>query len=182
MANATTGSSRGDDTRGREAWWGPAGRLLRWLFGAGTLVGGLTWILLNMHADELLLDVAIGVVLAVGGLVLLMPHRITLPRKVTAVVVVVAALGGTAAGLLATDEQVCCMHGYVEDRGWPVEWVQRGAVAEDPDSARRLAQSAGWTYDFLALAADLVLWAYAGMLVVVTAVLLRRRRDRPIRS
>jgi hypothetical protein len=171
-----------DQATERDAWWRQAGRLLRWLAGAATLVGGLTWVLLNVHAESFTLDVAIGVVLVLGGLVLLMPHRITLPRAATAVVVVVAALAGTAAGLLAGDRQVCCMYGYVEDRGWPVEWAQRGAVADDPDAARRLAQSADWTVDVLSLAADLVLWAYAGLLLMVAVVLLRRRRDRPNRS
>jgi hypothetical protein len=170
------------DSPSPDTWWHRGGRLLRWLLGAATLVGGLTWILLNMHTATLLLDVTIGVVLVAGGLVLLMPHRIALPRAVTAVVVTLAALIGTGAGLAAADRQVCCRFAYVEDRGWPVEWVQRGAAADDPDAARRLAESADWTVDVFSLAADLVLWAYAGMLIVVAAVLVRRRRDRPIRS
>jgi hypothetical protein len=162
----------GDDV----AWWSPGLRLVRWLLGATTLVGGSTWILLNLHGPSAVLDTVVGCVLAAGGLVLLMPHRIQLPPVATTVAVCVVGLAGTAAGLVARTAQTCCDVAYIVDRGWPFRWVQRGAVADDVGTAYRLAQSAEWRVDVVALAANVLLWAYAGMLVVVVAVLVRRAR------
>jgi hypothetical protein len=159
-----------------EPWWGPGVRLLRWLLGAVTLVGGLTWILVNLTGPSPLLDMVVGVVLSAGALVLLMPHRIQLPRLATLVAVIGGGLAGTAAGLLAGTEQTCCAFAYVVDRGWPFHWVGRGAVAADPDTAFRLTQDADWQVNLLSLAANLLLWAYVGMLLVVIAVLIRRAR------
>jgi hypothetical protein len=163
-----------DDTRGRRA-----GRLLRWLLGAVSLVGGLTWILLTPgHLSDLL----VGAVFAAAGLVLLMPHRITLPRRATAVAMVLAALAGTGAGAFVAERQVCCRYAYVENRGWPVDWAQRGAVADDPATAERVAGSANWTIGLPSLAGNALFWAYGGMLFVVIVVLVRRgRRDNSIR-
>jgi hypothetical protein len=164
-----------DDTRGRRA-----GRVLRWLLGAFSLVGGLTWILLTPGRVN---DLLVGGVFAAAGLVLLMPHRITLPRRATAVAMVVAALAGTGAGSFVAERQVCCMYAYVENRGWPIDWAQRGAVADDPATAERAAGSMNWSIDLPSLTGSLLMWAYVGMLVVVIAVLVRRRRrDQPIRS
>jgi len=167
-----------DQARGG-APWRPVVRLLRWLLGAATLVGGLTWGLLNMPVPHRVLDLVVAGVLAAGGLVLLMPHRIQLPRRATTLAVVLAALAGTGAGALAAEEQGRGMYTHIENRGWPLDWAQRGAVAADPDTARRLAQSSNWTVDLLSLGTNLLLWAYAGMLLVVIAVLVRRYRGRP---
>ncbi len=163
-----------EDTRGRRA-----GRLLRWLLGAVSLVGGLTWLLLTPgHLGDLL----VGAVFAAAGLVLLMPHRITLPRRATAVAMVLAALAGTGAGAFVAERQVCCRYAYVENRGWPVDWAQRGAVADDPATAERVAGSANWTIGLPSLAGNALFWAYVGMLCVVIVVLVRRgRRDNSIR-
>ena len=164
-----------------DPWWVVTGRLLRWLLGAFSLVGGLTWILLNLHGARPALDFGVGAVLAAAGLVLLMPHRIRLPRRLTAVVMTATAVAGTAGGLLALRGQACCNFAYVENRGFPFEWLSRGGVADDPDTAYRLARSAGWSYDLISLTADLLLWSYAGLLLVVVAVLVGRAR-RPIRQ
>jgi hypothetical protein len=89
---------------------------------------------------------------------------------------------GTAAGLLVDKTQTCCSYAYVVDRGWPLHWAQRAAWASDPDVARRMSGSADWTADLPSLGADLLFWAYVGMLLVVVAVLVRRARgDRAIR-
>jgi hypothetical protein len=167
---------RRDDTEVREASWLPAVRFARWLLGALTLVGGVTWVLLNLHGPNPVTDLVAGAILAAGGLVLLMPHRITLPRRATAIAVLAGGVVGTAAGLLAQRARECCEFAYVEDRGWPFVWLQRGALADDPDRARLLARSAHWTADYLALASDFLIWAYAGMLVMVIVVLVRRPR------
>jgi hypothetical protein len=158
--------------RGSAAWQ----RLraaVRGLLGALTLVGGLTWLLLNLHGTHPVLDTAVSLVLVAGGLVLLMPHRITLPRRVTGLTAAGAALAGTFAGLAATATQASTI-AYVVARGWPFHWLQRGGIADDPDTARRIALAADWQVDGVALAADLLFWAYAGMLIVVVLVLVRR--------
>ena len=81
-----------------------------------------------------------GCVLSLGGLVLLMPHRIGLPRAGhRASPRLVAGVGGTAAGIAVETATACCTYAYVVDRGFPFIWLQRGGVADDPDVARRLA-------------------------------------------
>ena len=167
------------DTVRPDPWWVVTARILRWLLGGFSLVCGLTWILLTMHGTNPALDTAVGAVLAAGGLVLLMPHRIRLPRRATAAVVTGVALIGTAAGLLAHRGRECCGFAYVEFRGLPFEWLSRGGVADDPDTAHRLARSAGWSPDLVALTADLLLWSYVGLLLTVVAVLVRRARRTP---
>ena len=104
-----------------------------------------------------------------------MPHRIRLPRTVAAITMTITALGGTVAGSFATTAR-WGSYAYIVDHGWPFHWLQRGAVADDPDTAYRLAQTADWHVDLVALAANLLFFAYAGMLVVVVAVLIRSAR------
>jgi hypothetical protein len=145
----------------------------RGLLGALTLVGGFLWLLINVHGTHPVLDSAVGIVLVAGGLVLLMPHRITLPRPITGLTAVVAALAGTTASLAVTATQVTSL-AYVIGRGWPFHWALRGGIADDPDTARRIALAADWQIDGVALGADLLLWAYAGMLIIVVGVLVRR--------
>jgi hypothetical protein len=135
---------------------------------------GSAWSLLNLHGPHPVVDLAVGAVLAAGGLVLLLPHRIELPPLATTIAAGVAALAGTAAGLASSSAQSCCDFAYIVDRGWPFHWVQRGALASDPDTARRLAQAGNWQVGALSLAADLLLWAYVGILIVAGAVLIRR--------
>lgn len=175
----TAGGNTGGGTRdrpAREPRWAPVLRLARWLLGAFSLVGGVTWIMLNLHLASAVLDTAVGSVLAAGGLVLLMPHRIRLPRTATAITMTVTAVLGTAAGLLAGTAKYCCDVAYIVDRGWPFHWVQRGALADDSVTAYRLAQSGNWQVDLVSLSANLLVWAYAGLVVVVIAVLVRRAR------
>ncbi|MEU4237905.1 hypothetical protein [Actinoplanes sp. NPDC026619] len=159
-----------DEKAGR---WTAAGRLARWLLGAFSLVGGLTWILITTHGVT---DLVVGLVLAVAGLVLLMPHRIRLPRRLTALVMIGFAVIGTVVGLIVLTERSGSF-AYAADRGWPFTWIQRYAVADDAATARGLADSANWTVDFVSLTANLVLWAYIGMLLVVIGVLVRRGRS-----
>jgi hypothetical protein len=145
------------------------------LLGALTLVSGLTWMLLNLRGPHQVLDVSVGTVLALGGLVLLMPHRIRLPGALTAGATALVALVGTAAGLVAEAAATCCTFAYVVQRGWPFKWISRGGLADDAATARRLADSADWHVDAISLAADLVVFAYAGMVIVAVVVLIRRR-------
>ncbi|GAA2640727.1 hypothetical protein Adu01nite_07910 [Paractinoplanes durhamensis] len=137
-------------------------------------MGGLTWVLVATHGPT---DLAVGLVLVAAGLVLLMPHRIRLPRRLTALVMAGFGLFGTAAGLVALTERTCCAYAYIADRGWPYTWLQRAAIADDPQVARRLADSADWTVDLVSLTTNLLLWAYTGMLLVVVGVLVRRARS-----
>lgn len=156
--------------------WAGAGRFARWLLGALSLVGGLTWILFAPHGPAAALDLTVGAVFAAAGLVLLMPHRIRLPRLVTTIVMTMVAIAGTAAGLAVATERSGGSYVFVINRGFPFSWAQRAAVADDPVTAERLARGSHWAVDLVSGAVDLLFWAYAGMLLVVIAVLVRRRR------
>jgi hypothetical protein len=178
---ASINEARSDDPSGietrAEPGWLLILRVLRALAGGVSLVLGLLWLLLNSTEGQPRgTDIAVGVVLAAGGLVLLMPHRIRLPRTATAITSAAVGVAGTVAGLMVRTAQSCCEFAYIVDRGWPFHWLERGAVADDMDTAYRLAQTAGWDVNVVTVAADLVLWAYAGMLLVVIAVLVRRAR------
>ncbi|MFI7597190.1 hypothetical protein [Actinoplanes sp. NPDC049681] len=151
------------------------GSALRGLFGALALVLGLTWILLTMHGPAPFRDLAVGTVLAAGGLVLLMPHRLPLPARVTTLAAAATATVGALAGLLTERTQTGGMFGYVAGRGWPYEWLARGASADDPQTARALAEQAGWQVDAVNLAANLVFW---GLLGLVVAALVNKARFR----
>jgi hypothetical protein len=155
--------------------WAAAGRTARWLLGALSLVCGLTWILLTVHGPSAAVDLTVGAVFTAAGLVLLMPHRIRLPRLVTTIAMVMVAIAGTAAGLARATVRIGGAYAYITDRGFPVTWVQRGAVADDPATAERLARSANWTLDLISLTTNLLFWAYVGMILVVAGVLIRRK-------
>jgi hypothetical protein len=157
----------------------PLGAPLRAGAGALTLVAGLTWLLLNLQSPEPAVDVLVGVVLATGGLILLMPHRVQLPRRWTAGTMALTALAGTAAGLVSAAEQECCMFAYATARGFPFRWIGRGAEAVTPEAARNLARAADWRIDAISMTADLLFWAFVGLLAVVAVDATRRsRRDR----
>jgi hypothetical protein len=150
------------------------GAVLRSLLGALSLIGGLTWILLNLGAPRPVTDMVVGVVLAGGGLVLLMPHRVPLPGRVTAVATVGAAVAGTLAGSMAESTGIGGMYGYFASRGWPSTWLARGGLADDPTTARQLAEQSGWQIDAVSLAADLYFWAFVGLLLAAVVGLARR--------
>jgi hypothetical protein len=172
-------SVTGDETQARAVgWWRTIGALLSGVLGAVTLVGGLTWLLLNLHGPRIATDVLVGVVLAVGGLVLLMPHRIRLRPARTAVVALATAAVGTLAGLLVSTAQVGGMFVYVTARGYPFRWAGRGAEAGDPAEARRLAEAADWQIDVVALAGDLLFWAFVGIVAMVVVDVAGRLRAR----
>jgi hypothetical protein len=149
------------------------------VLGAVSLVGGLTWILLNWGAPRPVTDMIVGVVLALGGLVLLMPHRVQLPGRVTAAATVGAAVGGTLAGSISESTQLGGMWAYLASRGWPSAWVARGGVGGDPATARQVAEQSGWQIDAVNLAADLYFWAFVGLLLVTAAGVARRSTRTP---
>jgi xanthosine utilization system XapX-like protein len=161
--------------RKRRSRWAPVGNTLRWLLGAGSLVAGFTWMLINLSNPSAIVDALVGCVLVAGGVILLMPHRIRLPRRVTAVVMTLAALVGTVAGL-AGGRTTWSGYAYIADRGWPFHWAQRGAIADDAETARRLTEGADWHVDLVSLAGTLLFFAYAGLVLVVIAVQIRRSR------
>jgi hypothetical protein len=170
-------SVTGDETQVRlVAWWRTLGAVLSGVLGAVSLVGGLTWLLLNLHGPRIATDVLVGAVLAAGGLVLLMPHRIRLRPARTTAVAVTTAVVGTLAGLVVSTAQLGGMWVYVMARGYPFRWTGRGAQAKDADTARRLAEAADWQIDVVALAGDVLFWGFAGLLVVVVGGLVGRAR------
>jgi hypothetical protein len=153
----------------------PVGNALRWLLGAGSLVAGFTWMLINLSNPSAIVDGLVGCVLVAGGVILLMPHRVRLPRRATAVVMTAAALVGTVAGLDG-GQTTWSGYAYVADRGWPFHWAQRGAIANDAETARRLTESADWHVDLVALAGTLLFFSYVGLILIVIAVQIRRSR------
>jgi hypothetical protein len=155
--------------------WSPVGNTLRWLLGAGSLVAGFTWMLINLSNPSAIVDTLVGAVLVAGGVILLMPHRIRLPRRATAVVMTLAAIVGTVTGL-AGGRTTWTGYAYIADRGWPFHWAQRGAIADDADTARRLTEGADWHVDLVALAGTLLFFAYVGLVLIVIAVQIRRSR------
>jgi hypothetical protein len=168
-------SATGDKTQVQAAPWRQVvGAALGGTLGALSLVGGLTWLLLNLHGPRFATDVLVGAVLAAGGLVLLMPHRVRLRPVPSLLGAGASALAGTAAGLLVSTSQLGGLYAYVTARGYPFHWVQRGASAADPDTARRLADAAQWQLDPAALVGDALFWAYAGLLVIVVVDRARR--------
>lgn len=153
-----------------------AGQFAAGVFGGFSLVGGLTWILLNLHSPWPVTDIAVGLVLAAGGLVLLMPHRVHLPTRATWAAAVIAAAAGSVAGLAARSTELAGMYTYVERRGFPFGWLNRGGRADDPETARQLAAIDPWNVNVLPLIGDVVVWAYAGILIFVLVRHLRGRR------
>jgi hypothetical protein len=122
-------------------------------------------------------------VLLAVGVTILFWHRLRPSAASAAVGAVVGAVAGPLATLAVRTEQLCCMFGWSQDRGWPYAWLSRWADADTPEQARALAIAAGWRPDPVYLVMDVVLWAYAGFLIFVVIGLARRayRRHRPAR-
>jgi len=158
---------------------GRAGAAVRGVLGAVSLVGGLTWGLLNLGAPRPVTDMIVGGVLAAGGLVLLMPHRVRLPGRATAAATIAAALGGTLAGVISESTQLAGMWAYLASRGWPFAWVSRAGLGGDAATARQVAEQSSWQVDAVNLAADLYFWSFVGLLLVVAARLVRRPAAAP---
>lgn len=170
-----------DAVRDDEAVEAGGGRVIRglaWLAGAVSLVGGLTWILLNLSAAAAPADLVAGVVLAAGGLVLLMPHRVRLPRRLGWAVALGAGVVGTVGGLASSAAQVCCAFAYVETQGYPFRWLSRTGLADDPDTARRMALNTARAVDVTSMLMNVVVWAYTGLLILTVVLLVRRLRTR----
>ncbi|BCY14941.1 hypothetical protein [Actinoplanes sp. L3-i22] len=108
-----------------------------------------------------------GLVLLAAGATIAFWHRLRPSAAFAAVGAVAGAVAGPLATLGVRTEQLCCMFGWSEDRGWPSAWLSRWASADTPEQARALAIAGGWQPDPVYLATDVVLWAYAGLLVFV---------------
>jgi hypothetical protein len=159
-----------------EADEGGGGRFWSWILGAVSLVAGLTWVLLHVASPPDWAGIVEGTIIALGGLVLLMPHRVRLPRRSAGLVAAGAALAGTVVGLLAKSTATCCSFAYSEGRGYPFEWLSRLGTGDSPDTARRVALGAGWEVGVAPLLLNVFVWAYAGILILTLVTLLRRRR------
>ncbi|MFD1373484.1 hypothetical protein [Actinoplanes sichuanensis] len=130
-----------------------------------SLTFGMFWLVMNLTVavDR---HVFTGLAMAGGGLVLLLWRRIRLPVRLVGVVSVVVGAAGTVAGLIVRTVSTGGMFGWFEDRGWPFAWLARGGLADSPDEARRLAVAGGWGVDWTRLAADVVVWAYTGLVLI----------------
>ncbi len=115
------------------------------------------------------------VVGAAGGAVLLFLHRLGLrPGPIGWAAALVSGVGGAAAGLLHGTAQTCCAFAHLAARGYPFPWLRRGASAETAGAA--VAKTAGrpWHPHWDALLADVLFWAYLGVLAAVLVALVRR--------
>ncbi|MBG0561666.1 hypothetical protein [Actinoplanes aureus] len=145
--------------------------------GALSFLAGTFWLVMNLSTDSAT-DVGIGAVVAAGGLALLAWHRLGVPARLARIVAAVTGLAGAVVGLASHSASLGGMYAWSEDRGWPFAWLYRGAVADDPGQARLLAEADGWGIDVLRLVADLVVWAYAGLIVAVVIGRFLRGKDR----
>ncbi|MBO3740426.1 hypothetical protein [Actinoplanes flavus] len=136
------------------------------------LVGGF-WLVMSPNGGDLT-DAFMGAVVAAGGLVLLLWHRLGLSGRPVSVAAGAAGVTGTLAGLTVYAGGVCCMFSFSESRGWPLTWLGRGAVADTEDEAIRLARAESWGVYPSDLLVDLVVWAYAGMVLAVLIGLVGR--------
>ncbi|MBB3097265.1 putative membrane protein YphA (DoxX/SURF4 family) [Actinoplanes campanulatus] len=153
---------------------GPA----RAAIGLISLVLGGFWLVMSPNGGDLT-DAFMGAVVAAGGLVLLLWHRLGLSGRLVSVAAGAAGVTGTLAGLTVYASGICCMFSFGESRGWPLTWLGRGAVADTSDEAIRLARLESWGVYPTDLLIDLVVWAYAGMvLAVLIGLVVRAIRSR----
>lgn len=115
-----------------------------------------------------------GLVVLAAGIVLLFWPRLRPSAVGSAVGAVIGAVAGTLGTLPVRTEQVCCMFGWHEDRGWPYAWLSRSASADTVEAARVQAIADGWYPDVVHLVTDAAIWAYAGFLIFVVVSLARR--------
>jgi hypothetical protein len=156
-----------------------ARRVLRLAAGQVSLTTGVFWLLMSLPGVHPR-DLFTGAALAGGGLVLLLWRRVPLSGRLALAAAGLAGLAGTAAGLAVRSAALCCMFSYGEGRGWPYTWLGRGAVADSPGEARRLAGAEDWAMTSVtALVADVAVWAYTGLVLIVVSVLVRRAVRRP---
>ncbi|GGN55817.1 hypothetical protein GCM10010112_07020 [Actinoplanes lobatus] len=141
------------------------------------LAGGF-WLVMSPFGGDLT-DAFMGAVVAAGGLVLLLWHRLGLSGRLVSVAAGVTGVTGALAGLTVYASGLCCMFSFFESRGWPLTWLGRGAVADTSDEAIRLARAESWGVYPSDLVIDLVVWAYAGMvLAVLIGLVVRAIRSR----
>lgn len=149
-----------------------------------SLTFGMFWLVMSLTVavDR---HVFAGAAIAGGGLVLLLWRRIRLPVRLVAAGAVAAGLAGTAVGLAVRSVSTGGMFGWFEGRGWPFEWLGRGALADSPDEARRRAVEEGWGVDVFRLLADVTVWAYTGLVLICLiglAARAQKRRGTPERA
>jgi hypothetical protein len=147
--------------------------MTRLAVGGLSLIGGAFWLVINLVYPNPR-DALVGVVAAGGGVVVLAWHRLRLPARIVVPAVIAGGLAGAAAGLAVHRVSTGGMFGWIEYRGWPFEWLSRGAVADDPAEAQRLGQAAGWSAEPLRLAVDAVLHTYGSLILIVGLTLLVR--------
>ena len=119
-------------------------------------------------------DAFAGGAVAAGGAVLLAWRWLRPPARLVAAVAAVGGPAGSLGGLAVQRITMGGMSGWFEDRGWPFEWLGRGAVADSPDEARRQAVADGWEADPLPLLADVVVWSYTALVLIVAGTLIGR--------
>ncbi len=112
-------------------------------------------------------------VLAVG-VTLLFWHRLRPSAGFAAVGAAAGAIAGTLGTLPVRTEELCCMFGWSEHRGWPFAWLSRGAGADTPEAARQLAIAGGWDFLLPRFILDALFWGCAGALLLIAVGLAGR--------
>jgi hypothetical protein len=122
-----------------------------------------------------------GVVMILGGVALLITGR---PRWRVGwrgwIWVGLAAAIGSAAGLAASRDGVCCAFTYSVHRGYPFRWLHAsleldGLVSTEQARTLMLGQpnAVMRSADWLVAGVDVLFWAYLGLLLVLATRLLR---------
>ncbi len=168
----TPAQGAGTNADSEAGGWSQVARLL---LGGAYLALGVAW---GLGDAPRVTGIVMGVVMAAGGLVLLLTRRFRLPARSLWAVVAGTVLLGALAGLTVRSTAMGGMYGYTERRGFPFAWLTRGAVADDADAARQAAEAAAWQVGVAPLLGTVVVYAAAGILVLVLALALRRHSPR----
>ncbi|GLW29609.1 hypothetical protein [Actinoplanes regularis] len=127
------------------------------MIGAGTCVLGA---LLTVFDPS-------GLAVLAAGATLVWWHRLRPSAGFAAVGAVAGAVAGTLGTLAVRTEELCCMFGWNEHRGWPYAWLSRGGGADSPEAARQMAIASGWDLSFLPFMLDVLVWGCVGMLLTI---------------
>ncbi|WP_229075676.1 hypothetical protein [Actinoplanes sp. DH11] len=147
--------------------------LARFAAGSLGLLAGGFWLVMTLLSGDPQ-AASTGALPIGGGLVLLCWDRLRLPARRVAAAVAMIIPAGLAAGLAVERTVLGGMFGWFAYRGWPFTWLERGAAADSPAEARRLAEASDWAVEPFRLVVDVVLWAYAGLVLSAGVILLVR--------
>jgi hypothetical protein len=164
-------------------WQRFAATAARTIIGAGSLLLGLVLLFRDLPSNNPIdpTFLLLTAVLVIGGAVLLALPGLRPRTGLTGWV----AGGATAASGLAVSswvatETICCTYAHTIVHGFPFTFLVRGADGVTETVALIVAGTVPWEVDRLPLVADTALWAYTGLIVVVSVGLARRAAREPV--